>query len=72
MNKTIIDGKWKRVRGQAKVWSGQLAGDDLGQAAGKFDQLIGVLQEKYGFNRERAERELNRRMTKRRVHKAVR
>jgi uncharacterized protein YjbJ (UPF0337 family) len=72
MNKTVIDGKWKQMRGQAKQWSGQLAGDKLGQAAGKFDKLIGALQEKYGYNRERAQRELKRRMTKRRVHDAAR
>jgi uncharacterized protein YjbJ (UPF0337 family) len=67
MNKTVIDGKWKQMRGQAREWSGQMAGDKLCQAAGKFDRLIGVLQEKYGFNRERAERELKRRLTKRNV-----
>ena len=72
MNKIVIDGKWQQMRGQAKEWSGQLASDRLGQAAGTLDKLIGALQEKYGYNRERAERELKRRMTKRRVHKAVR
>ena len=52
MNKTVIDGKLKQVRGQAKTWSGQ------------FDKLIGSLQERFGYNRERAKRELKRRMAK--------
>jgi len=72
MNKIVIDGKWKDIRAQAKEVSGQLSGDRLGQAAGKFDRLIGALQEKYGYNRERAQRELKRRVTKRRVHTAAR
>jgi uncharacterized protein YjbJ (UPF0337 family) len=72
MNKAVIDGKWKQMRGQAKEWRGNLAGDHLGQAAGKFDKLIGVLQEKYGYNRERAEKELKRRMAKCQAHGAAR
>lgn len=64
MNKTVIDGKWKQVRGQVKVWQGKLAGNMLGQAAGKFDRLIGTLQEKYGYSRERAAKELKRRTGK--------
>jgi uncharacterized protein YjbJ (UPF0337 family) len=69
MNKTVIDGKWKQVRGQVKEWQGQLAGNPLGQAARKFDRLIGTLQEKYGYNRERAAKELKQRMGK---HEATR
>ncbi len=71
MNKVGIDGKWKQMRGQAKVWRSKLAGDKFGAAAGKFDKLVGVLQEKYGYNRERAERELRRRMAKRPTHGAA-
>jgi uncharacterized protein YjbJ (UPF0337 family) len=72
MNKAVLDGKWKQMRGQAKEWRRKLGGDNLGQAAGKFDKLIGVLQEKYGYNRERAEKELKRRMAKRQAHGAAR
>ena len=72
MKNIAIDGKWKQMRGQAKESSGQSPGDQHAQLAGKFDKLVGVFQEKYGYNRERAERELRRRMTKRRAHEAVR
>lgn len=64
MNKTVIDGEWKRRRGQVQAWPGQLAGDPLSPAAGRFTKLIGTLQEKYGYNRERAARELKRQLTK--------
>jgi uncharacterized protein YjbJ (UPF0337 family) len=62
MNNDVLEGKWKQVRGQAKEWWGKLTDDDLDRAAGKADQLIGLLQEKYGYTREKAEAEFNRRL----------
>jgi len=50
------------VRGQAKEWWGKLTDDDLDRVAGKSEQLIGLLQEKYGYTRERAEEEFNSRI----------
>jgi uncharacterized protein YjbJ (UPF0337 family) len=62
MNKDILEGKWKQMRGQAKEWWGKLTDDDLDRAAGKSEQLIGLLQQKYGYTREAAEEEFNRRL----------
>jgi uncharacterized protein YjbJ (UPF0337 family) len=62
MNKDIFEGKWKQMRGQVKGWWGKLTDDDLDRAAGKSEQLIGLLQQKYGYTRERAEEEFNRRL----------
>lgn len=62
MNNDILEGKWKQVRGQAKEWWGKLTDDDLDRVAGKSEQLIGLLQEKYGYTRERAEEEFNSRL----------
>jgi uncharacterized protein YjbJ (UPF0337 family) len=36
-----------------------LTDDDLDQAAGRRDQVIGVLQKQYGWQRDQAERELD-------------
>jgi len=58
MNWDIIEGKWKQVRGQAKQKWGKLTDDDLDQIGGKRDQLIGKLQERFGYERDRAEREV--------------
>lgn len=63
MNKDIVEGKWKQVRGEAKSWWGKLTDDDLDRAAGKFDVLTGMLQEKYGYTRERAAEEIDKRVT---------
>ena len=63
MNKDILEGKWKQVRGEAKSWWGKLTDDDLDRAAGKFDVLAGLLQEKYGYTREQAADEIDKRVT---------
>lgn len=62
MNKDIFEGKWKEMRGQAKEWWGKLTDDDLERSEGKAEQLIGLLQQKYGYTKERAEDEFNRRI----------
>lgn len=63
MNRDVLEGKWKQIRGEAKSWWGKLTDDDLDRAAGKFDALSGLLQEKYGYTRERAADEIDRRVT---------
>jgi uncharacterized protein YjbJ (UPF0337 family) len=62
MNKDIFEGKWKEMRGQVKEWWGKLTDDDLEQAGGNAEQIVGLLQQKYGYTRERAEEEFNRRI----------
>lgn len=63
MNSDIFEGKWKQIRGEAKAWWGKLTDDDLDRAAGKFDVLAGLLQEKYGYSREHAADEIDKRVT---------
>jgi uncharacterized protein YjbJ (UPF0337 family) len=62
MNKDISEGNWKEMRGQVKEWWGKLTDDDLEQAAGNSEQIVGLLQQKYGYTRQRAEEEFNRRI----------
>jgi uncharacterized protein YjbJ (UPF0337 family) len=64
MNQDIFEGKWKQIRGQSKVWWAKLTDDDLDRAAGKFDVLAGMLQEKYGYTRERATEEIDKHVAK--------
>jgi uncharacterized protein YjbJ (UPF0337 family) len=63
MNRDILEGRWKQIRGEVKAWWGKLTDDDLDRAAGKFDVLVGLLQEKYGYNRQQAVEEIDRRVT---------
>ena len=62
MNNNVFEGKWKQMRGQAKIWWGKLTDDDLEKVGGKFDRLLGLLQEKYGYTEQRAEEEINKRI----------
>ena len=63
MNKDILQGQWKQIQGEAKSWWGKLTDDDLTRVAGKFETLAGVLQEKYGYTRQQAEAEIDKRVT---------
>lgn len=58
MNKDILKGKWMQIRGDVKKTWGKLTDDDLSQINGDRDKLVGRLQERYGYSREQAEREV--------------
>lgn len=58
MNSDILSGKWKQFRGEIKRQWGDLTDDELDQIEGQRDKLVGKLQERYGYSRERAEREI--------------
>lgn len=50
------------MRGNAKTWWGKLTDDDLDRAAGKYDVLAGLLQERYGYTRQKADEEIHKRL----------
>ncbi len=54
MNKTIRQGKWRQMRGGLKARWGKLTDDDRRQLEGKSEQMIGLLEERYGYTQERA------------------
>jgi uncharacterized protein YjbJ (UPF0337 family) len=56
-----FEGKWRQMRGELRSWWGRLTDDDLEKIGGKKDRLIGVLREKYGYTREAAQQEIDRR-----------
>ena len=62
MNNDIVEGHWKLMRGSAREWWGKLTDGDYDRIAGKRDQLVGALQEKYGYTREKASNEIDRRL----------
>jgi uncharacterized protein YjbJ (UPF0337 family) len=59
MNWDRIEGNWKQVKGKVKEKWGKLTDDDLTVIAGKRDQLAGILQNRYGYAKDEAERELD-------------
>lgn len=58
MNKDIIAGKWTQLKGKAQAKWGDLTDDDFDVADGNSEYLSGKLQERYGWNRERADQEV--------------
>lgn len=62
MNADVLKGKWKQLRGEVKQWWGNLTDDDFEQIDGERDKLVGRLQERYGYAKERAEAEVDQRL----------
>ena len=58
MNSVVFAGKWKQVQGSMKEWWGQLTDDDLLKIEGSRDKLLGAIQERYGYTKEKAEEEI--------------
>jgi len=59
MNWDQIEGKWKQYVGKAKTKWGKLTDNDLQALSGKKDQLVGLVQERYGIAKDEAERQVN-------------
>tara|TARA_B100000676_G_scaffold307031_1_gene364541 strand:- start:740 stop:973 length:234 start_codon:yes stop_codon:yes gene_type:complete len=59
MNWNTIEGRWKELKGNIKEQWGELTDDEIDQAEGKRDILLGKLQAKYGIAREEAEKQLD-------------
>ncbi len=57
MNWDVIQGQWKQMKGSIKEKWGKLTDDDIDMINGKKDQLVGKLQQRYGWSRDQAERE---------------
>jgi uncharacterized protein YjbJ (UPF0337 family) len=62
MNEDMVAGKWKQMKGNVRQWWGKLTDDDVDKMTGKTEELAGKLQERYGWTRERANDEINRRI----------
>ena len=68
MNKDQADGNWKQFKGKVKEKWGKLTDDDLTVVEGKRDQLVGEFQERYGYQKDQAEKELKEWETSNKYH----
>ncbi len=59
MNNDTWEGRWKQLKGSVREKWGQLTDDDLEQASGERDQLVGRIQERYGIARDKAQKEVD-------------
>jgi len=58
MNKDEASGNWKQFKGKMKEKWGKLTDDDMTVIEGKRDQLVGKIQERYGYAKDEAETEV--------------
>jgi uncharacterized protein YjbJ (UPF0337 family) len=59
MNEDILKGKWRQIKGEVKSRWGKLTDDDVDRVEGDAEKLIGRVQERYGYQREEAQREVD-------------
>jgi len=59
VNQDIWQGKWKQVKGKAKQQWGALTDNQLDRIEGRAEELVGLLQESYGYSKERAQQEVD-------------
>lgn len=59
MNWDIVEGKWKQLKGAAQAKWGDMTDDEYDQVAGNKERLSGKLQEKYGWTKEEAEKQVD-------------
>ena len=59
MNRDVLEGQWKQVKGKVKQQWGRLTDDDLSRISGRYDELAGLIQERYGYSRDEAVNELD-------------
>jgi uncharacterized protein YjbJ (UPF0337 family) len=59
MNSDIWQGNWNQMKGKMREKWGKLTDDDWQTVAGKKDQFLGKLQERYGYSKEQAEHDYN-------------
>ncbi len=59
MNADVLKGKWKEIKGGIKQKWGKLTDDDITEIEGHEDKLLGILQKRYGYSKDQAEKEYN-------------
>ena len=60
MNEDVLAGKWKQIKGGVKAAFAKLTDDDIAEAEGNTERMLGKLQERYGYTRDDAENAWNK------------
>lgn len=60
MNRDTLKGQWTQLKGKVRQQWGKLTDDEIDQMQGNAEILVGKLQERYGYQREQAEQEVDR------------
>ena len=60
MNKDILSGNWKQIKGKVRSKWGKLTDDEIDVIGGKREELVGKIQDRYGLEKDKAEEEVNK------------
>ena len=63
MHQDVLRAKWKHFRNEINDHWTELSSDDLDQINGRPDNLVILLESRYGYARRRAEKEVERVVT---------
>jgi uncharacterized protein YjbJ (UPF0337 family) len=58
MNWGQVQGKWRQMKGDIRTHWGKLTDQDLHLIGGEKDKLIGAIQERYGIEKDEAQRQV--------------
>jgi uncharacterized protein YjbJ (UPF0337 family) len=58
MNWDQVSGNWKQMKGKLQEKWGELTDDDFARIDGKREQLVGLVQERYGVQKDLAEKQV--------------
>ena len=64
MDANILKGKWLQLKGSIREQWGQLTDDDVDRVEGNAERLAGMIQERYGYAKEKAEEEVDAFLTR--------
>lgn len=56
MNKDQFKGSWRQFKGELKKHWGKFTDNDLLEAEGDYDKFLGVVQKRYGDQKEAVQR----------------
>lgn len=59
MNKDIIQGNWKEVKGKLKQHWGKFTDNDITELKGSVEEISGLLQKRYGYQKDQAKKEID-------------
>lgn len=54
----VLKGQWKQFKGRIKEQWSELTDDEIDKVQGESQRLVGLLQEKYGYAKAKAEAEV--------------
>ena len=59
MNRDMLEGKWKQLKGSVQKEWGDITNDEVDQIDGDATKLAGILQERYGKSKQEAEKAID-------------